>query len=197
MRARTLPLFCLLWLASVASPAWAHHVIGIIYAEGNTVVAEVGFSDGSFGQGVGRLLGAEDALLDSAPTDEFGVVRFAWQEAAERIHVDLGGGHAITLALDSLHADRQASKAVIEELATEVPIDPAIDAALSPLSTAQLSALIEAATEAAVARQVRPLQREIAAMKEAFGWRDIIGGLGVLVGVFGFAAAYLARRART
>lgn len=52
------------------------------------------------------------------------------------------------------------------------------------------------AVEEAVARQLAPLIDEVNAMRDTIGVRDIVGGIGYIVGVFGLWALLAARRRR-
>ena len=42
--------------------------------------------------------------------------------------------------------------------------------------------------EKAIAKQIKPLRREISALKEKSGLRDIIGGIGYIFGLLGLVA---------
>jgi nickel transport protein len=68
---------------------------------------------------------------------------------------------------------------------TEAAADPALDPALA------------AAIERAVARQVRPLREEALAAREAVQLRDVLGGLGYILGLAGLGLWWRCRRGRT
>ena len=54
--------------------------------------------------------------------------------------------------------------------------------------------MIEAAVDAAVARQTRPLMEAFEAMETRLRFNDIVGGIGMIVGLAGAALWAMARR---
>lgn len=59
---------------------------------------------------------------------------------------------------------------------------------------ARFDPALEAAIERAVARQVRPVREELAAARDAFRLKDILGGVGYLFGLAGLALWWRSRR---
>lgn len=72
---------------------------------------------------------------------------------------------------------------------------PVAARAASPKPAPLVEPALEAAIERAVARQVRPLREELASAREVFWLRDILGGIGYLVGLAGLGLWWRARRA--
>ena len=62
----------------------------------------------------------------------------------------------------------------------------------SKFSTEQLQRIVRSA----VAKQIKPLQKELRAYKEKVMFRDITGGLGFIFGLFGVAAWMASKRNR-
>ena len=79
-----------------------------------------------------------------------------------------------------------AGPAKINQAKTEVPqnISP------PPTGTANLQKMIDSA----VARQIVPLQEDIARYEQRVRLHDIIGGIGYIVGLFGIGAFLLSRK---
>ena len=55
---------------------------------------------------------------------------------------------------------------------------------------------LEEMTDRAVARNVRPLRRQLDALDNRIRMRDVIGGFGYILGITGIALIILARRQR-
>ena len=53
---------------------------------------------------------------------------------------------------------------------------------------------LESIVRRAVAKQLKPLQKELRAYREKVLFRDILGGLGFILGIFGIAAWFAARK---
>jgi nickel transport protein len=64
-------------------------------------------------------------------------------------------------------------------------------------SEGALDPAMAAAIERAVARQVRPLREEALAAREAVQFRDVLGGIGYILGLAGLGLWWRCRRAQT
>lgn len=173
----------------------AHNVVSTVYADGMLIEGEVGFSNGDLaspgtpvlvldasGQPLGETQIAEDGLFQyRADTVQTYVFK-----------VDLSAGHVaeMTLEAQELSDDGSISSA---PAAITPPSDQVNTAASVTLDAASAAALSELVRQA-VAKQVRPLQKELAAYKEKVMFRDILGGIGFIFGLFGTAAWASARR---
>ena len=189
--------------AFALSAAWAHNVVGSVFVDGDRLEGAFGFSNGDLAPaGVPvQLLAPDGSLVAEAVTDEQGGVVFQVREAlAYQLVADLGQGHVSTV---DVVADDIALPQAVSETSSEPTAALAATpvAAAAPLSTENAYVLIDpaaldAAVSRAVAAQVKPLRRELVAMQSATRWSDILGGLGVILGVCGAAALWLARRER-
>lgn len=63
-------------------------------------------------------------------------------------------------------------------------------------TTAPDNAELQRMIETAVSQKIRPLQREIADLKEEIRFHDILGGIGYIVGVTGIVFYFLGVRRR-
>lgn len=174
-------LIVLLMLFCFPSIALSHNVVGGAYAIGNVIEGEVGFSNGEMAaEGTVIIVSdANDNELGRTETDAEGFFVF---EATQRIdhyfYADLSAGHVLEMSLpfeelpDTLQAGNVAENGTDSaSLPSELPLE----------DSSELQALIEKA----VAKQVVPLRKEIAELKEKAGLRDIIGGIGYIFGLCG------------
>lgn len=173
-----------LLLALLAAPAFAHNIIGGVYAIGDLIEGEVGFSDGEMGQaGVPVIItDAQGNKLGETVVEEEGLFSFqAQQKIDHHFTVDLGAGHVLNTMLpaeelpDSLPGGDQQSVS-----ATSTPAGNG-NVALSGADAAALQQMIERA----VSKQIVPLRKELQAYKEKSGLQDILGGIGYIFGLCG------------
>lgn len=181
-------------LALTASCVWAHKVRVFAWAEGDTIHGEAAFSGGRVAQAaeVDVQNAADDSLLLTVTTAEDGTFAFPVPEAARAKRLDLrlvlraGTGHQgewLLAATDYLPGDTAAP--TVPPAPASVIISDKPDAVVESLAPAALQQLVEQA----VARQIAPLQRQLAELKERGTQpRDIIGGIGYLVGLAGVIA---------
>ena len=78
-----------------------------------------------------------------------------------------------------VEVDDSGYGSAIQEDSTEISIEKA-----------ELETLIEAA----VAKRIRPLQRELAQMRESIRLHDILGGIGYIIGIAGVTFYFLGVR---
>jgi nickel transport protein len=159
-----------------ASPASAHRLKVFAATIGDELQGRVYFVGGGPATGVPvTLRDAGNAVLaettSTSPDGRF-VLPLARAEALT-ITADAEDGHVATF---TIRAGQSAapSAAAPQAIAAQADADAAFDAAL--------------------ARQLAPLTDEINALRDSLGLRDILGGLGYLLGAFGLWALYLARQ---
>lgn len=194
---RLVSLLLLGWLLlSVPLSVQAHNVIGGVYAIGDQIEGEIGFSNGAMAH-EGTLVQITDAQgrkLGQAITDGEGFFVFTATERVEHHFIaDLGAGHIakMTLPMEELPeslaaAKKEAPKALVadESKPEQIPASEAVD-------PQQLKQLVEQA----VARQVAPLRKELAAYKEKASLQDILGGIGYIFGLCGLGIWWRQRQA--
>ncbi len=207
---RTLVLAALLALFA-AAPALAHKVTLFAYVEGGDIVADAFYSRSNKVR-QGKIAVADAAsgekLLEIA-TDEAGTARFPVPEKALKARRDLrltliaGEGHQdeiLVRASEFAPAPKAEKPAAAQKPASKVEskapkeTQPPAQAAPQPspqLDQAELEALIERAVE----KKVAPL-RQMLERQAGDGPRmvEIVGGIGYILGLFGVAAFFAARR---
>lgn len=199
-----IPLLLLaLFLALGAShPALAHRVNIFAWPDGDSIAVECAFNRGSPVKG-GEIIVhdvADGAEILRGRTDDRGEFRFPIPERMRRGHglrivILAGEGHRNEWLMEASEAAASASASATEAVAPEpgVSAAPAPEADDDPIRAAtpeDVRRIVNAALEASLA----PLRRELAARNAAGpSLRDVIGGVGWILGLAGIAA-YFRRR---
>jgi nickel transport protein len=190
------------WLAP--SQVWAHGVYIFGWAEGDRICTDSYFSRSNKVQGgLVRIKGSEGQILDEGETDERGGVCFPRPQAPGDylLEVEAGEGHRAEFTLRAEDLPPLEPKSAAESTPTPTPepterplgVEGALDAAsLIPVTEEKLRALIQEELRA----QLSPINRALAENRkpDTPGFREIFGGLGWLVGVFGLSAWLWGRR---
>ncbi len=172
-------------LALMATPAMAHNIVGGVYAIGNIIEGEVGFSDGEMGQaGVPVVVSdASGNKLGEVLLEEDGLFSF---EASHRIDhhfsIDLGSGHVLnrTLPADELPDNLPGENGQVAAIGSKMSAE---NSAVSMKGSD--SAALQQMIERAVSKQIKPLRKELQAYKEKADLQDILGGVGYIFGLCG------------
>ena len=199
-----LPLF-------VPADALAHRVNIFAWLEGENIVVECAFSRSApVRGGLVTVFDATDGKeLLQGRTDERGVFTFPVPEAVRhahglRIQINAGEGHVndwtmtaaeISEAQELSHGFLQPASAAPEAapaaVTSIVPAPPAPAAAEGALTAPEVRAIVAEA----LASGLSPIRRELAALSSPGpNVRDIIGGLGWIMGLVGIACWFMARR---
>jgi nickel transport protein len=189
-------------LLALANPAMAHRLKLFVTVEGATVTGYAFFVGGGRPQGVTVIVkDGTNAEVFRGTTDEAGA--FAWtapRAADYTLSIDTGDGHMVE---ERIAANRFAGipAATAPASAPPSPVPsppPAAAAAPAPPACspdpATLSALVEAATERALARHIRPLIEAQNEAESRLRLNDIVGGVGMIIGLAGAWMWALARR---
>jgi nickel transport protein len=170
-------------------PALAHKVIASVFPSGSAIEGEIGFSNGDMA--VGKTVQVYDeagTLLGETVTDEDGF--FIYTPTSPVTHIfraDLGAGHVASAEMPAAEVAALMGK----EVATASTAPAPTQTAAAPQSLSD-----EAKSEIAriVRDEMRPLRREIAALREHRDLQSILGGIGYIIGLFGFGFYLAARR---
>jgi nickel transport protein len=193
-------LAALLIVVAGAGPAAAHRLKLFVSVEGMTVSGYAFFIGGGRPQDVGYVVkDAAGAEIHRGRTDQNG--GFSWTAAAPADYVvalDTGDGHFADekIAADRFSAAPPAAAAPADPSpppAAEAPADAAVPSP-PPIEAEALARLVESAAERAVARQLRPLIEAQNLAEARLRFNDIMGGVGMIVGLAGLAAWALSRR---
>jgi nickel transport protein len=187
-----LMLAVLLGLGAV-SPALAHKLKVFATAIGETVEGRVYFVGGGAGIGVPVSLrnssGEVVATAQTVAPDGSFSLTLPYRDDFT-VFADAQDGHVGSFALGAARlAEALPNRPGADMAAPEV-------AAAEPAAGTDASATSTDAIETAVARQLAPLLDELDALRSAVGFRDIVGGVGFILGGFGLWAFLAARRSR-
>lgn len=182
----------LLVLSLAGMPALAHQIQVFAFADGDRIEGSAYFVGGGAASGAAvRVLDAQGGLLAELVPDSEGGFSYRAEAPLDHLVVaETGDGHraewrvsAAELApgFPGIQAQGAESGGPAAELAPkDAPADP------------ELAALIEQA----VARQVRPLRQELMAAQGQARLRDILGGVGYILGLAGLLAWWRSRHPR-
>jgi nickel transport protein len=177
----------------MACNASAHNVIGGVYAIGDVIEGEIGFSNGDMAA-AGTEVIIFDAMgeeLGRVTTNDEGFFTFkATKRIQHNFYANLSSGHVFEIALP---ADELPDTLPGPDGA---PVVSAGDVATTENSQGMIAnqAELQAMIEKAVAKQVKPLRQEILALKEKAGMQDIIGGIGYIFGLCGIGIWWRQRK---
>ncbi len=202
MRRRTRPAGRALAVALIAAwsltaaPAAAHKLKVFASVIDGSVDGSVYFVGGGAATGaIVTIETADGAPVTTVTTDSSGRFRFVPSvRAALRITADAGDGHIARLAIPADQLGRAGSPVATPPGTTAVD-SLAVDSRLADAGIADAGAMA-ALVEAAVARQIRPLREQLNGYEDRVRWRDVLGGLGYIVGLAGLAAWLTGRRRR-
>lgn len=196
-------LFC---AALAGQPALAHKVIASVFASGETIEGEIGFSNGDMATDtLVEVFDGDGNKLGEVTTDGDGF--FSFRPTQRVVHVfraNLGSGHVaeVRMELEELpdmpgatqSATRADSTPVADtSVAGDVPENETVAVAAAPVIVAALEENREMLREM-IHREVTPLRREIAAYKEKNDLQTVLGGIGYIFGLFGLFFYLAARR---
>ena len=176
-------------------PVLAHKVIAGVFPAGDAIEGELGFSNGDMAVGQEVIVfGPDGSELGRTVTDEDGFFLYTpTSPVAHTFTADMGAGHvAKVVMLAEEVADIMGVAAEIVDTpvaASDGPVEGA-----NVVTVASLSAEERQVIAKAVRDEIRPLRREIAAYREKNDMQSILGGIGYIVGLFGFGFYLAARR---
>lgn len=171
-------------LLVMSTPAWAHKLKVFAQAEGGDLVGTAYFAGGGKAMGADGAVKTPDgqiaATFKTAPDGTFRVA--VTQRLDYTITVDSGDGHVAETVVRSETLPAGPSKPG-DEGAGEATVSRAV-------AVPDLPRLVEEA----VARQIRPLREQLDEAESRARFSDIVGGIGVIFGLFGGAAWWSSRR---
>lgn len=205
---RRLPFLVLIVAFTLwAGLALAHKVNVFAVAEGGVVSGEGYFSGGAKAQSVPvEILDATGAVVAQGMTERDGTFKILLPPQASpplKVVLKAGDGHQndFTLTAQDLAQAVPAAQGAGAPVAAQASSSPGPAAApaatasgspaAAPLDEARLAALVEAAVAKELDEKLAPLKLQLARKAEedqSARLRDIIGGLGWIIGLVGIAA---------
>jgi len=177
----------ILLLSSLFSmAAIAHNVVGGVYATGFEIEGEAGFSNGSMANAgtIVKIFDQSGLPLGEVETDDEGFFTFTAKKRITHVfEIDMGAGHQLTMQLPAEELPESLSAGSSSVQSTHNPsLSVSND---TPDNVDQITVLM---LEKAIAKQIKPLRKEIQSLKEKSGLRDILGGIGYIFGLLGLVA---------
>ncbi len=175
--------------------ALAHKVIAGVFPAGDAIEGELGFSNGDMAVGQEVIVfGPDGAELGRTVTDEDGFFLYTPNSpVAHTFTADMGAGHVAKVVMPAEEVAEIMGVAVeIVETpvaASDGPVEGANVVTVASLSDEERQIIAKAVRD-----EIRPLRREIAAYREKNDMQSILGGIGYIVGLFGFGFYLAARR---
>jgi len=189
-------ILAMLLLSLTAWSAQAHKVNMFATVEGDNVFLEGYFLDGKKPKNCEvTVYDSNNKQLLTGMTNDEG--QFTFKNPATgplRVKLDAGEGHLkeITLTADELGLENAGAIEITSPMATpDKENEAASDGAnQEAVSNSQLEMLVKRA----VGQSIRPIIRELDMLKERRGLSDIIGGIGIIMGVGGLLLYLQARK---
>ncbi len=175
-------LICLLIALGTSPCAWAHKLKVFASAEGDQISGQVYFVGGAPASGARvQIMDEADHEVARLQPDHEG--RFSYRvdrRMAYQVVADSQDGH---VARWTLQAD---------EFSSSLPMAPSEgtkpQTETSPVATQSTPSQVSTELiELSVAHQIRPLREALASYEEQIRLRDILGGIGYIVGLSGLA----------
>lgn len=183
-------ILALALLVVLAEPALAHRLKVFAAPAGTELSGRVYFIGAGGAAGIEAVLtDAAGTVVGTAITDDDGRFTLALPYRDDfSVSADAGDGHADSFSVPASRLAETLPQAPGERAATVAQAVP--DDVAPPASTP------DADLDAAIARQLAPLLEEIDALRADIRLRDLLGGIGYILGVFGLWALWRARHPR-
>lgn len=158
-------LLAVLAVLLAASPAYAHKLKLFVTQEGTEISGKTYFAGGGAAPELdGQVMDAHGQVVATLRTDAEGRFRFTPPQGdGLRIRFESGDGHMAEAVLGQTAPSAQTANAAAPDV------------------------------DAAIARQLTPLREQLDRMESRARLSDIVGGVGMIIGVFG-AYAWIASR---
>lgn len=196
------------WLAALglaatlllAAPADAHKIKLFAVVDGEAIAGSVYFTGNVGARGVPiRVYDPEGRLVAETVSDGEGRFRLSVAGAFDhRLVADAGDGHRAEFVVpqSEVGEPRGSAQGDAVALAGGVAAEGSPTPETRDQAVWQARAELERMIEQALSRQITPLREQLAALEERVLWRDVLGGIGYIVGLCGLAAWLLARHRR-
>ncbi len=176
----------------LGSPAYAHKVFIYAWTEGNTIHTQSKFSGGKqVHNGIVEIRDESGHLLNSGKTNEKGEYSFRIDQL-QPMHIKLkaGMGHSAEWVFDRKDINE------LSGLTTAEPENESKKASPSPSSSVSTAPMppgdrdhLQNMIENALDKKLQPVYKMLAEQREeTITLKDILGGIGYIIGLIGLAA---------
>lgn len=179
--------------ALLANPAAAHRLSLFAAAIGAEIEGKAYFAGGSAARNIMvHVTDADGTLLGELKTDEAGTFTFtATRRTDHFLAADSGDGHVAKFVIGADELPHSLPGGLENTAQTTPPPDRQ---QVNPPSGSPGAENLDERIEKALARQLHPLREQLAAFEDEIRLRDVIGGIGYIVGFAGLLAWFGARR---
>jgi len=198
----------LLWMLTILttflapSSAWAHNMYVFAEAEGATIHGEVYFRGGTPARNVGvTAFDPAGEQIGQTRTGQDGKFTLQAQSRCDHrllVHTEDGHGAEFSVAADQLPNDLPVRRVSPDSSGEEPPADivaPAKpDDSAATVGSAQLESILREV--ARLRKRVNDYQREMRRYHQQMRLRDVLGGVGWIMGIAGIAFYFLGLRQR-
>ena len=183
-------------LIAFSTTVSAHNVVGGVYVNGVDIEGEAGFSNGSMANAgtIVKITDQSGTPLGEVQTDDEGYFVFTPKKRITHLfEINMGAGHILKMQIpaeelpDSLNTNLNSTNGTANNTDASQP-SSTINVNNQNYSQGNNPPINELMLEKAIAKQIIPLRKEIQALKEKSGMRDIIGGIGYIFGLLGLVA---------
>ncbi len=183
MRNSAMMMAALLTTLLTSATCYAHKINLFAVVEGQTIRGEAYFRGQAPVQAAAvRIYAPDGGLLFEGKTDAEGKFSYQTQRRCDhKLVVDLGDGHSESYTVRS------------EELPPQLPAGPTA-APTAPKAAASAAPDGHEAASSGLAAQVAQLRREVQEMRNEIRLRDVLGGIGYILGLMGLSFYFLGVR---
>ena len=179
------------------NPVWAHGVYIFAWVEGEQICTESYFNKGSkVKNGTVNMLAPQGELLYTAQSNQFGLACFPFPDTAQELNFEVlaGDGHKATFNLpastlagyEANNANQAQNNSELEQEKQAPPATATRNQTDFVFSKDTMRQLIQQELQ----KQLGPVHKSITELKQNDHLRlkDIIGGIGWIIGLAGFAS---------
>ncbi len=182
--------------AAAAGPAAAHKLRLFATVDGDSIVGSAYFGGGKYPRGVPvRAYGPDGAVLGEAVTDDKGAFRLpvAAGGGDVRLEVNAGDGHLAETVIPAtaLPGGGGGSASPVMATGRADGADGAVGSESTVTAACNLSEV-----DALLTRKLVPLEMQLQAESDSVRFRDVLGGIGYILGLTGVALWVQTRRRR-
>jgi len=172
----------------ITLPIYAHKVILYAYVEGDNVIVEGSFDDGTVtNNALVKVYGPQDELLQEGSTDEYGIYEFNIPQKTDlKIVLNAGMGHQAEYKIDKEELPEinnntnNNTKQKIEK------------SELTGINEEKLRAIISDELD----KKITPINKKLVKIENSGvpGVTEILGGIGYIFGIMGIALYFVKGR---
>lgn len=186
-------LFIGILIVLFANNAFAHKIKIFAMVEGAHVSGNVYFPGGGRAHNVAvSVRGPQEQMLDQVRTNEEGEFSYTVKYKCDQVLlVDTGDGHKAVFRIEE--NELPDNLPVLDFAGSDQKPDNQEPSVVAAVVTSK-DTDIEAVVSRVVSRYIRPLREQLEQYENAVRMRDILGGIGYILGIMGILALFLKKK---